>query len=201
MPTSKSFFSLFKLLTFKKFFKKNPPKEEGGKLFSKRVALRPIEMSDLENLRLLELNSNVMRFTPMRISQPREETLKRLNTQIEKQKMLMPYGYWVAEDHDGGVFIGWFMLVPVDDSTIEIGLMIVEVFWNEGYGTEVLGVLMKHVKDLKHYKKIVAKVDIENKISEKLFKKLGFEFLEMTHIQEKYFPEKTSQLNIYHKII
>jgi ribosomal-protein-alanine N-acetyltransferase len=140
---------------------------------------------------MVELESNplIMKFTPARVPQTFEQTIQRLEGQIEKQKVLEPFGVWLADSIADGSFIGWFMLRPVENvqSELELGFMIVQKKWNQGFAFEISSALIDHAKSFGTITKLVAKTNLDNLASQRVLQKLGFLLL------------KSDLLNIYER--
>ena len=95
-------------------------------LQSTRVILRPFNDSDLDNLRMLDTDPDIMKFTSAKFPQTMEQSKVRLERYSKMD------GVWAAELIDSKDFIGWFMLIPSDLEFPEIGFMIVKKYWGLG---------------------------------------------------------------------
>ena len=155
-----------------------------NRLSSERLRLRRLESSDFENMRLLESDPFVMKFTPAKVPQSEEQTRKRLNDQITQRNSLVPFGIWVAELKSDSSFVGWFMLMPRENKTLELGFMLVQKSWNNGFATEACKALIDFSKTQNEVKKLVAKTTADNTASMHTLKKLGFIFSETVSIGE-----------------
>lgn len=143
-----------------------------------RMTLRRLELSDVDNLFLLESDPDVMKFTPAKIPQTHAQTLVRLAEQIAKQAEREPFGIWGAFLKNDNVFVGWFMLMPLEDKSLELGFMLVKDKWNKGYATEANLALVDYAKN-KKTKQLVARTNLENLASIHILEKLGFKFKKM----------------------
>lgn len=151
-----------------------------------RAKLRRLNSSDYENMRLLDTDPSVVRFTPSRIPQTEEQTRHRLNTQIENQKKYEPFGIWVAEELQTGLFLGWFMLLPTQDNALELGFMLVQKNWGKGYATEIAQALINYAQTNK-VGRIIATTNLDNTSSIRVLEKLGFKYVKNTFVPDKVF--------------
>jgi ribosomal-protein-alanine N-acetyltransferase len=137
-------------------------------MHTSRTRLRRIQESDFANLRRLESDELVMRYTSVQRALSDEETRARMQRWMER-KGDGEFGTWVAETHDGH-FVGWFMLKPGDDRSLEIGFMILQEMWGKGFTSEIATRLKEHAGS----RKLTARVHPENSVSFKVLEKLGF---------------------------
>lgn len=153
-------------------------------MLTARSRLRRQTDSDYNNMRSLESNPLIMCFTPSRVPQTEQQTRDRLVVQIEAQKLWAPFGIWLAEDKNTGDFLGWFMLMPIEPGTVELGFMLVQSQWNKGWATEIAGGLLEFAK-AQGIGKIFAKTDVRNLPSRRVLEKLGFVFSENARTEDK----------------
>ena len=150
-----------------------------------RTILRRIALSDLESLHRFESNPLIMQFTPSRIPQTLEQTKTRLEGQIAKQASLEPFGIWMADLKATSTPVGWFMLMPAENSQLELGFMILQSHWNLGLTTEVSRALIEYVRKQTGIGKIIAKTNHDNFASQRALEKLGFQRTGTTTVPEK----------------
>lgn len=139
---------------------------------------------------MVELESNplIMKFTPARVPQTFEQTIQRLEGQIEKQAAREPFGVWLADSLEDGSFIGWFMLRPAENqSELELGFMVIQKKWNQGFAFEIGFSLIEYAKSTGIVTKLIAKTDADNFASQRVLQKLGFQL------------QKSDVLNIYER--
>lgn len=146
-----------------------------GNIETTRTTLRRLKESDFANMRALESNPLIMKFTPSKIPQTEAQTRARLEGQIAKQPGFEPLGIWVSELKEDQSFVGWFMIIPTDRSPLELGFMIVQEQWNKGLATEVCQVLIELAFTATKAKKISAHTSLDNSASMKTLTKLGFQ--------------------------
>ena len=129
---------------------------------SERTTLRPFTLDDYDNLRLLDVEADIMKYTPAKVPQTEEQTRAR----IERYSKMN--GVYACELSDTKEFVGWFMLIPTDLEYPEVGFMIVKKFWGKGFATEVAAALIKDQAG------VSARTLIDNQASISVLKKLGF---------------------------
>lgn len=140
-----------------------------------RLRLRRFTARDLANMRELESDPEVVRFTPMAMPLPPERTEARLRDVIAKQATRSPLGVWACETKQASDFVGWFMLLKLDERDPELGFMLVRRQWGKGYATEAARRLVEYgIHELGHGA-ILATVQRENTASAKILEKLGFQ--------------------------
>lgn len=160
-----------------------------------RTKLRRLLPSDFEKIRELESNSEIMRFIPARVPQTEQQTRERLQSQIEKQASLEPFGIWVAEEKTSGAFVGWFMLMP-KDKKLELGFMLVQSQWGKGFATEIGKELARFAKE-KGISELYAATDLNNPSSIRVLERIGFRFSEKTKAPDKFAAGGEVDLNAY----
>jgi ribosomal-protein-alanine N-acetyltransferase len=142
-----------------------------------RARLRRLTLADVENMRKLEGNAEVMRFTRPRKRQTPEQTEARLRALLEKEVSYEPFGVWAAELLDG-TFVGWFMLVPTGMPFYELGFMMVQDAWGQGLAPEIGARLISYALDELGLPGLSAVTDSENGPSVRVLEKLGFKLKE-----------------------
>lgn len=143
---------------------------------TERMRLRRFQLTDFSNMRSLESDPDVVKFTPMLVPLSEEKTRERLATLVSKESANAPFGVWAAEFKDTGAFVGWFMLSrPSDESSAELGFMILQSFWGQGLTTEAAKCLIDYGFHQLGLNRIVAKTVPANLASEAILKKLGFQ--------------------------
>lgn len=152
------------------------------KLQTKRTILRRFQLSDLNNMILLESDPEVMKFTPSRIPLSLETTAARLKSLVEKESTNAPLGVWAVFLKDTKTFVGWVMLIKTEFEVPEIGFMFVKNYWGKGIATEVVKVLIDFGMKELQYPGIVAITDYDNAASIHILEKLGFR---KTHSRRK----------------
>lgn len=140
---------------------------------SARLYFRRFRADDLENIQGLESDPEVVRHTPMKVPLSREQSAERLQKNIEKTPEREPLGIWAAETKQGD-FVGWFMLLPIDQGVPELGFMIVRRHWGKGFTTEAGQRLVKYAFEELKLPRLLAITTKENIASQAALKKIGF---------------------------
>ena len=141
---------------------------------SSRLRLRRFNSSDFQNLRELESDPEVMKFTSLRTPLSEEQTATRLKTLLEKEAERAPLGVWALELKEGLDFVGWFMLLKTKSEVPELGFMIVHRHWGKGYTTEACLLLVDYGLSALSFPKLTAVTDPTNESSQKVLRKVGF---------------------------
>jgi ribosomal-protein-alanine N-acetyltransferase len=154
--------------------------------------LRRPTADDLDRIRQLESDPDVVRWTPMRTPRTEEQSRQRLENQIKANTGQQLYGYWLAETRDSRDFIGWFMIVEIDPGQPAIGFMLIRTMWNKGFAREISTRLIAAVFSETACTQILATADLENTTSHKTLLALGFEVtgtdVQADKIQDREFP-------------
>lgn len=114
-------------------------------------------------------DERVMKFTGFRKVQTKEFIKSKLN------QWIIDRGVWCVKDKFNNDFIGWLMLKETDENFPELGFMFAQNKWNQGYATEVSKEIINYGFNILNYKKVFAKVDIENSASIAVLKKIGMQ--------------------------
>lgn len=142
-----------------------------------RVKLRRFTAGDLANMRRLESDPDVVKFTRLRKPISEEQSRVRLDQLISKPEPAAPLGVWAAEFLSTSEFIGWFMLLPNDQSGAELGYMIVKDLWGQGLVSEITRELVTIAFSNNHLVSLSAVTDPENRPSVRILEKLGFQLV------------------------
>ncbi len=140
---------------------------------SKRCKFRRFKKTDFNNLRKLESNPDIVKFTSLRIPQTEEQTQQRLQKNLDSQAQLEPLGIWAVETLDG-TFIGWSMLMVREFEFPELGYMIVPDHWRQGYASEIAKALVHFGMETLKHKAVSACTDTDNAPSIRVLEKAGF---------------------------
>lgn len=104
-----------------------------------RLRLRRFTPADLDRLVELDSDPQVMRYITCGVPAPRELYERDiLPYWFELYESMPLLGYWAAEKHDDGAFVGWFHLRPdrFDDGEQELGYRLRRAAWGSGLATE-----------------------------------------------------------------
>jgi RimJ/RimL family protein N-acetyltransferase len=106
---------------------------------------------------------------------------EKLCAEIERER---PRGvqYWALFDHRNGDFVGCGGLRPWvytrSEADFEVGFHLVKRCWGKGFGTEAAQGALEYAWEKLQLSKVYAGHHPDNRASEKILKKLGFEFIE-----------------------
>jgi ribosomal-protein-alanine N-acetyltransferase len=153
-------------------------------------------MSDLDNMRELESDGDIMKFTSMRIPQSLDQTKERLEGLIHKENQSAPLGVWAAELKDDRDFLGWFMLLEKQPNFPELGFMMVKRHWGKGLATEVASEIIRFGFEVVNLKSIAATTVWDNVASIRVLEKLGFSFLKTAGIPDPVLSQSID-INFY----
>ncbi len=144
-----------------------------------RTYLRQFRQEDLRDLLPLMQNKNVVRYTSFEIVPPKHAIESKLD------EWILDSHVWCVRNRESDEFIGWFMLKPTDLPFYEIGFMLLESEWNQGYTTEVGTALIEYGRKNLKLTQIMARVVKENIASQKVLKKLGMKEYKYAHTNSK----------------
>jgi ribosomal-protein-alanine N-acetyltransferase len=143
-------------------------------LETQRIYLRPFNTQDLSDLVKLMSNILVMRTTGFKSTKTQdqvEELLQRWSLNIHH-----PMGVWCARLKSDDSFIGWFMLKPTDLLHPELGFMLCEKKWNQGFATEVAQGILQYASDTLKLDGVMARACQTNKASISILNKVGMSY-------------------------
>lgn len=139
-----------------------------------RLRLRPPTKADLQDNYELSSDPEVMRYiTPGRtqsIKESREDLYKRIKFSHGS------YGYWVVEEKQSGLFIGWIVLKELDQTKdFELGFRFQKNHWGRGFATEAGKKIIAYAFEVLQLDTVKAVVMPKNEASRKVLEKIGFQ--------------------------
>ncbi len=143
---------------------------------TERLSIRKLKNQDFDAFHQMQSNINVMRYTD---SPPKNKTENKLDLDRVISFYQKPKNsFWVfaVERKKDTNFIGTIAIIIDNDAKAEIGYRYLEKYWHNGYAFEALNGLINYAKELK-LKELYGEVVVENKASEYLLKKVGFQFV------------------------
>ncbi len=143
---------------------------------SARLRFRRFTLADMPNMRELETNPQIVKYTPYRVPQTEDQTRARLEKVISSDHGKM--GIWAVELKETADFVGWFMLLDTKLIYPELGFMIVEHHWDKGYATEAARTLVDYGFEKLGMRGVLAITNQENLASKKVLGRVGFSFRE-----------------------
>jgi len=106
---------------------------------------------------------------------------EKLYAEIERERS-SGVQYWALFDHRNGDFVGCGGLRPwvytPSEADFEVGFHLVKRCWGKGFGTEAALGALEYAWEKLRLSKVYAGHHPDNRASEKILKKLGFEFIE-----------------------
>jgi [ribosomal protein S5]-alanine N-acetyltransferase len=107
---------------------------------------------------------------------------EKLYAEIERERC-SGVQYWALFDHRNGDFAGCGGLRPwvftaASEADFEMGFHLVKRCWGKGFGTEAAQGALEYAWEKLQLSKVYAGHHPDNRASEKILKRLGFEFIE-----------------------
>jgi RimJ/RimL family protein N-acetyltransferase len=151
------------------------------KFRTRRLVARSWQIEDLPLAMELWGDPAVMALIDSRGKLTESQVQERLCAEIERERS-SGVQYWALFDQRNGDFVGCSGLRPwmhtSSEVDFEVGFHLARRCWGKGFGTEAaLGALEYAWKTLR-LSKVYAGHHPDNRASEKILKKLGFEFIE-----------------------
>lgn len=139
-----------------------------------RLVLRPIQISDVDELVSLDSDPEVMRFlTGGQPSSPAE-----VESTIRKRMS----SRWMAYERDTRNFVGWFGLIPAGDGEYELGYRLRREFWGRGFATEGSQALLEFAFDVKRATRVFAETMAVNRRSRAVMERCGMKCFRKFHL-------------------
>lgn len=132
---------------------------------TERLTLRPLVASDVDELRTLHTDPEVMRYLD---PDPPEDVIAD--------------GFLAAVEKDTGRFVGWFEFEDRGDGTVELGYRLHRELWGRGYATEGGRALIEHGFNAGDVQKVVATTMFVNSGSRRVMEKCGLRHVRTFHV-------------------
>lgn len=149
-----------------------------------RLLLRPLELSDAEDMFAMDKNPEVHKYlwqTPAKEIQEVIKVIDYVRSQYEKNNI----GRFATIIKETGEFIGWTGIKFVDDHTengntnfYDYGYRLNEKFWNKGYATEASIAWLHYGFNQMNINNINAYTHAQNGASNHVLQKVGMKFME-----------------------
>jgi RimJ/RimL family protein N-acetyltransferase len=143
---------------------------------SERLYLRELTSNDAESFYRLNSDTEVLKYTGDSSFKDVQEA-KRF---LENYNPYIKYGYgrWAVIRKIDSEFIGWCGLKyhPEIDE-VDLGFRLFKKFWNQGYATEAAKSSIDYAFNYLKINQLIGRVELENKASIQVLKKIGFELL------------------------
>jgi len=162
---------------------------------TERLVVRKLKNSDINPFHQMQSNINVMRYTDSPPKNFDENT-------IDLQQVISYYNkpnnlFWVyaVTLKKNKNFIGTIALIEEKNLKAEIGYRFLEEYWYNGYAFEALKGLIDFAKK-QDYNELHAEVIVENKASEYILKKAGFQFVKEYICEDLKLLERSYKLKL-----
>lgn len=151
---------------------------------AERLYIRKLTYDDLHDLHKLQSNPNVMKYIinrPKTMKENEKELNKIIQHYSETNNEFLVLAVCSKETHE---FIGTCAVIKNENNEFEVGYRILEELWGNGYGSEILNLIISYSSELRRLDYIVASVDAENIHSIKILEKCGFTLVNETVDEE-----------------
>jgi [ribosomal protein S5]-alanine N-acetyltransferase len=153
-------------------------------LQTQRLILRPLELSDAEDLFALNKNPNVHKYLWQKPEEIIDESIKVIEY-VQRQYATNNIGRYATILKETGEFIGWTGIKFVNDmeengntNFFDYGYRLDEQFWNKGYATEASVFWLDYGFNKMMIDKMNAYTHAQNGASNHILQKVGMKFME-----------------------
>ncbi|MBV1756569.1 MAG: GNAT family N-acetyltransferase [Dethiosulfatibacter sp.] len=157
---------------------------------TERLILRTLELDDLDSVMSFWGDIEVMKYCGGAGTREREFKALQYYMNMQEERGFSPY---LAMLKETGEIIGVCGFnPPTNGYDTELMYHLAKKYWGKGYATEAAIACIDYAKNHLKIKKIGASIDPENKSSQKVLEKLGFNYVGMkwcedTNQDEPYF--------------
>lgn len=151
-----------------------------SKLETERLILRPLELSDVDDMFAMDSNPNVHLYLGNIPLKTKEESLGYLKN-IQNQYKENGIGRFAMIKKDSNEFIGWCGLKFITEEEnnhshfYEIGYRLKEEFWEKGYAYEAAKAWYEYAFNVLKVDTLYASAHIHNKGSRRILEKIGLQ--------------------------
>ncbi|BCY29100.1 GNAT family N-acetyltransferase [Flavobacterium okayamense] len=151
------------------------------KLETERLILRPLELSDVDDMFAMDSNPNVHIYLGNNPLKTKEESLGYLKN-IQNQYKENGIGRFAMIKKESNEFIGWCGLKFITEEEnnhshfYEIGYRLKEEFWGKGYAYEAAKAWYEYAFNKLKVDTLYASAHIDNKGSRRILEKIGLQF-------------------------
>lgn len=153
-------------------------------LETKRLILRPLELSDAESLFELNKNPNVHKYLWQKPEEVIDESIKVIEY-VQRQYASNNIGRYATILKETNTYIGWTGIKFVNDhiengntNFYDYGYRLDEKFWNKGFATEATVFWLDYGFNQMKIDKMNAYTHSENGASNHILQKIGMNFME-----------------------
>lgn len=144
-------------------------------LETERLVLREFIPSDAENLYLLNLDPEVIRYTGDEPFANVADAARFLSGYEDYRKN--GCGRWAMLEKASGAFIGWCGLkFDPDSGENDIGFRLFARYWNKGYASEAAKACLEYGFEKLDMASIIGRAMADNKASIRVLEKIGLQF-------------------------
>lgn len=149
-------------------------------LETERLLLRPLELSDVDDMFDMDSNPNVHLYLGNNPLKTKEESLGYLKN-IQNQYKVNGIGRFAMLTRDSKEFIGWCGLKFITEEEnnhshfYEIGYRLKEEFWGNGYAYEAAKAWYEYAFNVLKVDTLYASAHIDNKGSRRILEKIGLQ--------------------------
>lgn len=139
---------------------------------TKRLLLRPLELSDLESINEYasdKENTMYMYHLPRKM----QETAEFLSSVTKEWEKDMPSFYEFAIELDGKLIGSISVYLSDNRNSGDLGWILNKKYWNNGYATEAAMALKDFALNILQVKKLTANCDYRNIASSRVMEKIG----------------------------
>lgn len=165
------------------------------KLYTKRLVLRPFEKNDAEAMyKNWTYDERVAKYCRWYPHENVDLTKKLLDMYLNENSKYC----WAIVLKDGNEPIGAIDVVDIcdDNKTAEIGYVLSYNYWNNGFATEALNIVIDALFNM-GFTKIKAKHHVDNIASGKVMEKCGMKFTRNDKSQEKFDTDRLCDVKCY----
>ena len=142
-----------------------------------KFKLREMTNNDVDDMFCYYSNSDMMKFTSTDIHTSKDETLTRitkLSSSFSNKKGIA----WVIEDKASKKVIGdvGIYYITSDHKKAGIGFNVAKEYWNKGYGTQALMLVLRHAISKMEINRIEATCKTDNIASARVMEKSGMHY-------------------------
>jgi RimJ/RimL family protein N-acetyltransferase len=143
-------------------------------LESERLVMRPIAMTDVDELVALDGDPEVMRYL----------TGGKPSTRSEVEGLVAQAlgSRWMAYERETGGFVGWFAARATREDEYELGYRLVRRHWNCGLATEGTLVVIHEVFSAREAKRVWAETMAVNTRSRRVMERCGLKYVRTFHL-------------------
>ena len=149
-------------------------------LETKRLVLKPMALSHLDDLVSLRSDPEVMKYVGNGLTQTKDQVLEFINLGVDYYAQ---YGldFFSVFEKKTGAFVGqaglFHLGFDINQPDIELAYRLHQKYWNKGYATELAQALIRWGFEHLSLPKIVAMMFPENEHSRRVLEKSGMSYL------------------------